>query len=144
MPTSRQMTGDRGEKDVIKRVRCPNCGKSLKQLPTNFPLCDVQCSGCQFRAQVRTLGSKPVKEIRGSGWVIMEKVLKAGYLSPPLIVNFKWKEKGKKRQEIYFYPFIPKENLKKRQLPPTARRANYKMFNYVRLDEIPYFPLFRK
>jgi len=63
---------------------------------------------------------------------------------PPLIANFKWKEKGKEHQEILFYPFIPKENLKKRQLSPTARRANYKMFNYTGLDKLPYFILYKK
>lgn len=74
----------------------------------------------------------------------MEKVLKSGYITPPLIVNFKWKEKDKERQEIRFYPFVPKVNLKKYQLSPTARRANYKMFRYVGLNELPFFVVFKK
>ena len=74
----------------------------------------------------------------------MEKVLKSGYMVPSLITNFKWLDKEGEHQEIRFYPFIPKLNLKKHQLSPTARRANYKMFNYVGVDEVPHFILFKK
>lgn len=136
--------GDLGEKEVVELVPCPNCGKSLMLLPGGYPLFDVQCTGCSFRAQVKTNQSKPKKEIFGAGWQIMEKVLKSGFITPPLIANFKWKEKGKSKQEIRFYPFVPKKNLKKYQLPPTARRANYWMFNYVGLDELPYFIVYEK
>lgn len=136
--------GDIGEKEVVNSVPCPNCSKSLMLLPPNYPLYDVQCTGCSFRAQVKTNKSKPKKEIFGAGWDIMEKVLKSGYIVPPLIANFKWTEEGRERQEIVFYPFVPKTHLKKRQLSPTARRSNYKMFNYVGLDKLPYFVLFKK
>ena len=63
---------------------------------------------------------------------------------PSLIANFKWKEKGVDHQKIIFYLFIPKSHLKKRQLSPTARRANYKMFNYIGLDKLPHFVLYKK
>ena len=72
---------------------------------------------------------------------VIDKVLKAGFMIPPLIVNFKWKEKGKKHQKILFYPFIPKANLKKYKLSPKAKMANYKMFNYVGLNKLPHFEL---
>jgi len=62
---------------------------------------------------------------------------------PPLIANFRWQEQGQTKQEIRFYPFVPKENLKKYQLPPTARRANYWMFNYIGLDRLPYFVVYK-
>ena len=136
--------GDLGEKEIIKLVKCPNCGKSLMQLPPNYPLYDLQCTGCSFRAQVKTNNSKPKKEIFGAGWEIIDKVLKSGFMIPPLITNFKWNEKDVKHQKILFYPFIPKSNLKKRQLSSKARRANYKMFNYVGLDELPCFVLYEK
>jgi len=136
--------GEAGEKDVIRKVNCPNCGKKLIRLPKNYPLCDVQCVGCHFRAQVKTNNTSPKKEIFGAGWEIMDKVLKSGYMVPPLIVNFKWKEKGRQRQEILFYPFIPKTHLKKRVLSRKAKRGQYKMFNYVRLDEIPRFTLYER
>ncbi len=114
------------------------------QLPPNYPLYDLQCTGCSFRAQVKTNNTKPKDIIFGAGWEIMDKVLKSGFITPPLITNFKWKEKGVEKQKIIFYPFIPKKNLKKRQLSPTARRANYKMFNYVGLLSLPSFVLYEK
>lgn len=134
--------GDEGEKEVVDLIPCPNCGKELMVLPPNFPLFDVQCSGCSFRAQVKTSKSRPRPVIFGAGWDIMDKVLKAGYITPPLITNFKWQEKGVERREIRFYPFVPKRSLQKYRLPPTAKRANYWMFRYVGLDELPYFVLF--
>ncbi len=84
------------------------------------------------------------KKIFGAGWEITDKVLKSGFLMPPLIANFKWNENGEEHQRIIFYPFIPKKNLKKRQLFPTARRANYKMFNYTELDKLPHCILYDK
>lgn len=141
---SNKTNGDIGEKEVVELVPCPNCGKGLMLLPPNYPLFDLQCTGCSFRAQVKTNKSKPKKEIFGAGWQIMEKVLKSGFITPPLILNFKWEEKGSSRQEIRFYPFVPKKNLRKYQLPETARRANYWMFNYIGLDELPFLVVYKK
>lgn len=139
-----QFSGDLGEKEVARLVSCPNCQRRLMCLPKNYPLFDVQCTGCSFRAQIKTNNSKPKKEIFGAGWEIIQKVLKAGYMIPPLIINFKWKERSIKHQEIRFYPFIPKRNLKKYQLSSTARQAYYKMFNYRGMDKLPYFILYKK
>lgn len=113
-------------------------------LPPSFPLYDVQCTGCSFRAQVKTSLNKPRPVVFGAGWQIMNKVLKAGYMTPPLFLNFKWKEKGKARQEVRFYPFVPKKNLSNYRLSPTARRANYEMFTYSGMDSLPYFVMFTK
>lgn len=135
--------GDQGEREVVDLIRCPNCSKQLMLLPPNFPLCDIQCSGCVFRAQIKTNRSKPKNEILGAGWDVMEKVMKSGYLAAPLIAYFKWQEDGTQHQKILFYPFIPKENLRKRTLSPTARRANYKMFSYTGLDKLPNFILYK-
>lgn len=137
-----KIAGDKGEIDVIKKVPCPNCNKKLMLLPQGYPLFDVQCTGCSFRAQVKTNNSKPKKEIFGAGWQIMEKVLKAGFITPPMIANFKWKDKKGHHQEIRFYPFVTKKNLKKYKLPPHARRANYWMFNYIGLDKLPFFVIY--
>jgi DNA-directed RNA polymerase subunit RPC12/RpoP len=136
-------SGDDGELEVCNLVPCPNCGKKLMVLPPNYPLFDVQCTGCSFRAQVKTNNSKPKDVIFGAGWDIMEKVLKSGYTVPPLITNFKWEEGSGMKQEIRLYPFVPKVNLTKRQLSETARRANYKMFNYKGLMTLPHFVLFK-
>ena len=144
MPGLNKQFGDEGERDVVEKVPCPNCSKQLMLLPPSYPMNDVQCSGCNFRAQIKTNRSKPKNEIFGAGWDVAEKVLKSGYMMPSLIVNFVWTEKETEKQEIRFYPFIPKKNLKKRTLSETARRANYKMFNYIGLDVLPYLVLYRQ
>jgi hypothetical protein len=137
--------GDIGEKEVVQYVPCPNCQSKLMLLPESFPMYDVQCSRCLFRAQVKTINSKPKSSIFGAGWDIFEKVLKAGYLTPQLIVNFKWKSKnGGLCQEIRFYPFIAKGNVQKYQLSEKAKRANYWMFRYIKLDKIPYIQLYQQ
>jgi hypothetical protein len=72
----------------------------------------------------------------------MEKVLKSGYMVPPLFANFRWNEKGKQKQEIRFYPFVPRVNLTKYRLSSSARRANYRMFHYNDMNQLPCFTLF--
>ncbi|MCC6934701.1 MAG: hypothetical protein IT406_03400 [Candidatus Yanofskybacteria bacterium] len=139
-----KITGDKGELEVIKHVECPNCGRRLMLLPNSYPLYDVQCRGCFFRAQVKsTNGSKPHDVIRGAGWDIINKVLKSGALVPPLIVNFKWKEGDKQRQEIRFYPFIKKTNLCNYTANIKSRERLYKMFNY-NLKGMKFYVLYEK
>lgn len=137
-------SGDDGEKEVCNLVDCPNCGKELMLLPPNYPLYDIQCTGCSFRAQVKTNNSKPKAVVFGAGWQIMDKVLKSGFMVPSLFLNFKWEEKGQNKQEIRFYPFVPKKNLHKYKLSETARRANYWMFRYIDMDKLPYFEVYKK
>ncbi len=141
---SNKESGNSGEKEVMKLIPCPNCGKKLMLLPPNYPLYDVQCTGCSFRAQVKTNQTKPKSIIFGAGWQIMNKVLKSGYMTPSLFLNFKWLEKSALKQEIRFYPFVPKKNLSNYKLSETARRANYEMFTYVRMDKLPYFLVYQK
>lgn len=136
------VSGKTGEDEIVALVPCPNCGKKLMTLPKNYPMYDVQCTGCTFRAQVKTNNTKPKSEIFGAGWDIIEKVMKAGYVVPALFANFKWEDKKGKHHEIRFYPFIPKMHLKMRQLSPTARRANYRMFNYIGIDKLPHFVVY--
>lgn len=139
---SNKQSGDQGEIDIVELVPCPNCQKKLMLLPPSYPLYDVQCTGCVFRAQVKTNNCKPKNVIFGAGYDIYEKVMKAGFLSPPLIVNFKWEGKdGGACQEIRFYPFVAKGNIKKYTLSEKARRANYRMFRYEKLDKIPHMVL---
>jgi len=69
--------GDVGEREVVELIPCPNCGKRLMPLPKNYPLYDVQCTGCLFRAQVKTNNSKPRLAIFGAGWDIISKVMKS-------------------------------------------------------------------
>jgi hypothetical protein len=136
------LSGESGEQDIVALIACPNCGKKLMQLPKNYPLFDLQCTGCIFRAQVKTNNCKPKDKIFGAGWPIMEKVLKSGFMAPPLIANFKWVESRSNHQKILFFPFIPKSNLKSRTLKSTAKRENYEMFDYVGLLVLPSFVLY--
>lgn len=142
--STNKISGDLGEQEVVELVPCPNCSKRLMLLPANYPLVDVQCTGCLFRAQVKTNNSKPKAEIFGAGWDIQHKVLKSGYQMAPLIANYKWKEKDTNRQKIIFYPFIPKKNLKKRNVVFKSNRKDHMMFNYIGLDTLPHFVLYDK
>lgn len=143
MPNNK-ISGDTGEQEVVEKVPCPNCGKNLMTLPKNYPLYDVQCTGCLFRAQVKTNNTKPKSEIFGAGWSIVEKVLKSGYMVPSLITNFKWSDKTGEHQEIRFYPFIPKKNLKKRFTKIQKTGRELWMFNYIGIDKIPSFELYKR
>lgn len=145
MPTlTNKITGDKGEIEVVKLIACPSCNKKLMLLPNSYPLYDVQCTACSFRAQVKTNNSKPKKEIFGATWDIIDKVLKSGYTVPPLIVNFKWVEQRKKRQIILFYPFIPRDKLRKRFTTIKKSGRRLWMFNYVDLDKLPSITLLKK
>jgi DNA-directed RNA polymerase subunit RPC12/RpoP len=139
-----QASGEQGEREVVDLVACPNCAKPLMQLPKNYPLYDVQCTGCSFRAQVKTVTSMPKDEVLGAGWEILSKVVKSGFLIPPLLVNFKWPKASPRNQEIRFYPFVPKSSIVKYQLSPQARRANYRMFKYRNLTSLPHFVVYSR
>ena len=141
---NKKESGTLGEQEIVDFVPCPNCNKKLMLLPEGYPLYDVQCTGCSFRAQVKTNKGKPKSVVFGAGWQIMNKVLKSGFMTPPLFLNFKWVEKGKEKQEIRFYPFVPKKNLHNYKLSETARRANYEMFTYKGMDKLPNFLVYEK
>lgn len=79
---AKKVSGDLGEQEVVDLVPCPNCSKKLMKLPSNYPLYDVQCTGCSFRAQVKTNQNKPKNIIFGAGWQVMSKVLKSGFMVP--------------------------------------------------------------
>ncbi len=143
MSSNNKIIGDAGEEEIIRKVKCPNCNKELMLLPKGYPLYDIQCRACNFRVQVKSSNSKPKEVIRGAGWDIMDKVLKSGFLVPPLIVNFKWKEGSYCKQEIRFYPFIRKINLTKYIADIKSRGRLYKMFNY-NLKDLKYYVLLEK
>ena len=143
-PSLRGSAGNLGELEVIGNVPCPNCRRALVQLPRNYPMYDVQCSGCSFRAQVKTCNSRPKDCVFGAGWDIVQKVLKAGFLLPPLFINFRWREGRVRRSQIIFFPFVPSTHLAKWTLSSQAKRAGYRMFNYVRLSELPQSVVFEE
>lgn len=143
MYSTKKQHGDDGEQEVIKLISCPNCSKILMGLPPNYPLYDVQCTACNFRAQIKTNNKKPAKEIFGAGWEIVEKVLKSGFIMPPLITNYKWNDRRKEKQEIRFYPFVPKKHLKKSLRNIKSQKRKYWMFNYIELDKLPFFTVYK-
>jgi len=129
------VSGTRGEQWVAKNIPCPNCDSSLMLLPVGFPLFDVQCSRCLFRAQVKANRCKPKDQIFGAGWEILDRTLRTGQLIPPLLVNYEWLDRstGKNRHEVHFFPFLTKANLSRHRRPRTGQRPGYKQFNYVGL-----------
>ena len=62
--------GDAGELEVIEKVKCPNCNRSLILLPPSYPLYDVQCTACNFKAQIKTASTKSCDCI-GVGWGVI-------------------------------------------------------------------------
>lgn len=142
MRTNRQNVGDKGEAEVARCAPCPNCRKRLvKFSKKNYPLYDLQCESCFFRVQVKTSGSSPKSTVPGAGWDIINKVLKAGFLAPPLIVNFKGKKKKLDQSEILFFPFVTKQFMDDYTLGDKHPQKGYKMFNYARLNKLPHFRL---
>ena len=127
--------GDDGEIDVVRRIACPNCGKRLQQLPPGFPLFDVQCRRCVFRAQVKTNRNKPKDEVFGAGYEILAHFLASGQLIPPLIANFRWREGSSVRQRVIFYPFLTMKNIRRRRRGSSGARPGYEEFNYVGLQK---------
>lgn len=143
---SNQQKGTDGEEDVVHKVRCPHCGKRLQLLPPGFPLYDVQCEGCVFRAQVKTNACKPKAQIFGAGYRMLSHSRHSGQLIPPLIANFRWREKGKACQEIWLYPFLTKQNIRKKVRSGRGSRPGYEEFNYVGLlsEDTPKVILYEK
>ena len=137
-------SGTAGELAVIEVVPCPNCQSQLMALPAGFPLFDVQCTRCMFRAQVKTARCAPPKDqIFGAGWDVLEKTRKTGQLIPPLLVNFQRQDAaGKTRQEVYFFQFLTNENIRRRQRSQDGKRPGYREFNYVGLLNAPQMRLF--
>jgi len=73
----------------------------------------------------------------------MSAALKTGATVPPLLAVHAWTETGYERREVRFFPFIPRDHLKDRPLSQNTDhpRASYRMFEYVRMNELPYFRL---
>ena len=125
--------GTGGEVDVVEKLDCPNCGKALELLPSGFPLFDVQCTGCVFRAQIKTNRCRPKIQVYGAGHQVLSHFQRTGQLIPPLIVSFSWSAGRRRLQEMWFYPFLTNDNIKKRTRGVKGSRPGYKEFNYVGL-----------
>jgi hypothetical protein len=96
-----------------------------------------------FRAQVKTNRCRPKDQIFGAGWEILDRTLKTGQLIPPLLVNYEWSDRaGKNWHEVYFFPFLTKDNLRQHKRSLGGQRPGYKQFNYVGLLKAPQVKLF--
>lgn len=141
-------SGFGGEMEITKYVACPGCNSPLVLLPKGFPLYDIQCSRCIFRAQVKTNRCAPKGQIFGAGYDILESSRRAGQLIPPLIAHFNWVDKsgdGSLRREVYFFPFLTDSNIRLRVRSAGGARPGYREFNYVGLfnDNVARMCLFR-
>jgi hypothetical protein len=144
-PTPRQVTGDRGERAVIRRVACPRCNrtKQLAQLPRNFQCADVICKFCGFLAQVKTAtvavhAAGPPNTILGAAWRPQHEQIIAGIYQSLYIVGL---TKAGRLVRIDYVAahilqatptvFAPREPLSQK-----ARRAGWQGF-MLRIDRLP-------
>ncbi len=141
----KKTTGDIGEKFVASNAPCPACGKALVALPEGYPLFDLQCSACTFRCQVKATVKQRQNAIPGGGWSILNAVLKTGQHVPPLIYVSRVGEAHSGSPVVRFFPFIPRNHLKKVQpFPDGHKRADYLQFRYTRMNRVPSFILNEK
>lgn len=134
---NKKEAGNIGAQEVISLVSCPHCGSQLMSLPQNFPLYNVYCAGCIFRAQIKTSNRRPSSGAEGAGWKILDGSLRAGQTVPPLITNHKWPDKSGAHQAIHFYPFLTRKNLKMRTANIKSKNRVHAMFDYINLDKAP-------
>jgi hypothetical protein len=144
-PTARQVTGDRGERAVIRHVACPRCNrtKQLAQLPRNFQCADLICKFCGFLAQVKTTtvaaqAAGPPNTILGAAWRPQHEQIIAGIYQSLYIVGL---TKAGRLVRIDYVPahilqatptvFAPREPLSQQ-----ARRAGWQGF-MLRIDRLP-------
>jgi hypothetical protein len=131
--------GDEAERYVVERVPCPSCGSALRQLPPGYPLFDVQCSGCLFRAQVKRVQEKPRSRLRGGSWNVVNTYLRTGQLLPPMFVCFDWPRSEAEPGYVYFFPLVPAKNVVKRVLSELHKTdAGRAMAEYRDMLSLPH------
>lgn len=140
MTTSgRTSLGDEAESFVAERVPCPSCGSPLRQLPPGYPLFDLQCSACLFRAQVKRVQEKPRSRLRGGSWNVVNTYLRTGQLLPPMFVCFGWPRSRSEPESVYFFPLVPARNVAKRVLSERHKTdAGRAMAEYRDMLSLPH------
>ncbi len=137
-----KQVGELGEKFIVENLPCPNCGNELMRLSPGFPLYDVQCTSCIFRAQVKSARTKRCpNEVFGAGWRILNAALKTGQLIPPLLLHLHSDEGKEKHDRVFFFPLLTTGQIKK--YTATVRGRKYEMFKYVGLfrDDVAHVEL---
>lgn len=131
--------GEEAESFVVEHVRCPSCGSALRQLPPGYPLFDVQCSACLFRAQVKRVQEKPRSRLRGGSWSVVSTYLRTGQLLPPMFVCFDWPRSKPEPGAVFFFPLVPAKNVVKRVLTDQHKTdAGRAMAEYRDMLSLPY------
>lgn len=131
--------GDEAERFVAKRIACPSCGGRLRVLPPGYPLFDVQCGSCLFRAQTKRVKEKPRSRLRGGSWSVVNLYLRTGQLLPPMLVCFDWPETSGRPGSVYFFPFVPAKNVKRRVLSSRHKSdAGRAMAEYLGMLALPH------
>lgn len=120
-------------------VSCPSCGKPLRQLPPGYPLFDVHCVACLFRAQVKRVQEGPRSRLRGASWSVVSLYLRTGQLLPSMLVCFDWPSGKARPGTVYFFPFVPARNVKRRLLTRQHKTdPGRAMAEYVGMLELPH------
>jgi hypothetical protein len=131
--------GEAAEQFVVENVRCPSCGSTLRQLPPGYPLFDLQCSRCLFRAQVKRVQEKPRSRLRGGSWSVVSTYLRTGQLLPPMFVCFDWPRKQAEPGSVYLFPLVPAKNVIKRVLSDKHKTdAGRAMAEYRDMLSLPH------
>ena len=138
-PESSTSLGEQAEAFVVASISCPSCGKELQMLPRGYPLFDVQCSRCLFRAQVKRVQEKPRSRLRGGSWNVVNLYLRTGHLLPPMFVCFAWPRTSPVPGVVYFFPFVPRTSVVKRVLSERhLTDAGRAMVEYQGMLDLPY------
>ena len=133
MATERQALGNRGERLIVKTVKCPGCKskeRTLRLLPPNFKCADIICDFCGYLAQVKTKsvrGNLPdtcPPTILGAAWAPQRDRMSSGVYFSLFIVL----ESDLKATAIYFLPRelqTPEMFIPRKPLSSTAKRAGW-------------------
>jgi hypothetical protein len=141
--TSRSAEGTEAERFIIDQLSCPSCGSSLRQLPTGYPLYDLECVRCLFRAQVKRVKAGPRDRLRGGSYDLVSHHLKTGHLLPPLFVCFGWATGAVNPSEVWLFPLVPAKNVKLRVLSEKHSTPGRRMAEYVEMRKLPHAVVWR-
>jgi hypothetical protein len=141
---NRATEGRQAEQFVVENVRCPSCDKALRELPRGYPLYDVECVRCLFRAQVKRVKAAPRDRIRGGSYDIPRHHLKTGHLLPPMFVCFGWETGADAPQEVWFFPLVPARNLTMRVLSERHATPGRSMAEYIGMRALPHAVVWQK
>ena len=111
----------------------------MQQLAPGYPLFDVQCSRCLFRAQVKRVQERPRNRLRGGSWNVVNTYLRTGQLLPPMFVCFDWPRSELEPGSVYFFPLVPARNVSKRVLSEAHKTdAGRAMVEYREMLSLPH------